>query len=70
MAAMEGFIYQALIMNVVCHGEITVLISPLPMDIKFKLKRQIVHLEINWFTDYIHKIVPKLFQLVDHLYPL
>lgn len=54
-------------MNVVCHWEITVLISPLPMDIRFKLKRQFVHLEINWFTDYIRKMVPKLFQLAHHL---
>lgn len=61
MATMEAFVYQALIMNVVWHWEITVLILAFPMDIKFQLKREIEHPEMKGLTDidYMHDIMPK-----------
>lgn len=49
-------------MNVVWRWKITALILAFPMDIKFQLKGEIGHPEMNRLTgvDYIHKVTLKL----------
>lgn len=61
---MEAFVYQAVVMNVVWHWEITVLILAFPMDIKFQLKAEIEHPGMKGLTDidYMHDIMQKLNQ--------
>lgn len=51
MAITEAFVYQALLMNVVWHREITTLILSFPMDIKFQLKWEIERHEMRGLTD-------------------
>ena len=61
---MEAFVYQALIMNVVWHWEITALVLAFPMDISFQLKGEIEHPDMKGLTDidYMHNIMPTLNQ--------
>lgn len=55
-----SFVYQAFIMNVMWHSEITVFVLPLPIDIKSKLLLEIERRQMKGLSDiaFMHRIQP------------